>query len=454
MSTLWLQNPSAIHLGAETPSDAAAGGIVVDSDSGTITELVATGGTPTTPPQQTFDASAHVVTPGLVNTHHHFYQTLTRAWPPVASSKLFDWLVRLYPVWARLDAEAMQLATTVAMAELLETGCTTTADHHYLFPDGGDVSIDVQVEVARELGMRAVLTRGSMSVGEDDGGLPPQHTVQDPEVILADSERLVRTYHEPGEGARIQIALAPCSPFSVSTTLMADSAALAEELDVRLHTHLAETLDEEDYCLEHFGMRTVDYLESVGWLTDRTWLAHGIHFDDGEIARLGAAGTAVAHCPSSNMRLASGIARAVELQDAGAPVGIGVDGSASNDSSNMIREVRQALYVQRLRYGAETVTTGRALDWATRGSAAALGRTDIGSLQVGGQADLALFRPEGLAFSGSHDPLTALLLCGAERADRVMVAGQWRVIDSHVVGLDTEALVAQHSEVAHRLVAG
>lgn len=454
MSTLWLQNPSAIHLGAETPSDAAAGGIVVDTASGTITELVATGGTPTTPPQQTFDASAHVVTPGLVNTHHHFYQTLTRAWPPVASSKLFDWLVRLYPVWARLDAEAMQLATTVAMAELLETGCTTTADHHYLFPDGGDVSIDVQVEVARELGMRAVLTRGSMSVGEDDGGLPPQHTVQDPEVILADSERLVRTYHEPGEGARIQIALAPCSPFSVSTTLMADSAALAEELDVRLHTHLAETLDEEDYCLEHFGMRTVDYLESVGWLTDRTWLAHGIHFDDGEIARLGAAGTAVAHCPSSNMRLASGIARAVELQDAGAPVGIGVDGSASNDSSNMIREVRQALYVQRLRYGAETVTTGRALDWATRGSAAALGRTDIGSLQVGGQADLALFRPEGLAFSGSHDPLTALLLCGAERADRVMVAGQWRVIDSHVVGLDTEALVAQHSEVAHRLVAG
>ena len=454
MSTLWLQNPSAIHLGGQTPSDAAAGGLVVDTASGTITELIAAGGTPTAPPQETFDASAHVITPGLVNTHHHFYQTLTRAWPPVADSKLFDWLVRLYPVWARLDAEAVRLATTVAMAELLETGCTTTADHHYLFPAGTDVSIDVQVEVARELGMRAVLTRGSMSLGEEDGGLPPQHTVQDPEVILADSERLVRIYHEPGEGARIQIALAPCSPFSVSTTLMAESAALAEELDVRLHTHLAETLDEQDYCLQHFGMRTVDYLESVGWLTDRTWLAHGIHFDDDEIARLGAAGTAVAHCPSSNMRLASGIARAVELQDAGAPVGIGVDGSASNDSSNMIREVRQALYVQRLRYGAETVTTGRALDWATRGSASALGRTDIGTLRVGGQADLALFRPEGLAFSGSHDPLTALMLCGVERADRVMVAGDWRVVDSRVVGLDTEALVARHSEAARRLVAG
>ncbi len=454
MSTLWLKNPSAIHLGAETPSDIAAGGLVVDTSAGTIVEVVAAGGTPIDPPDQTFDASAYVVTPGLVNTHHHFYQTLTRAWPPVANSKLFDWLVTLYPVWARLDAEAVRLATTVAMAELLESGCTTTADHHYLFPHGTDVSIDVQVEVARELGMRAVLTRGSMNLGEADGGLPPQHTVQDPEAILADSERLVRTYHERGEGARIQIALAPCSPFSVSTTLMADSAALAEELDVRLHTHLAETRDEEDYCLQHFGMRTVDYLESVGWLTDRTWVAHGIHFDDGEIARLGAAGTAVAHCPSSNMRLASGIARAVELQDAGAPVGIGVDGSASNDSSNMVREVRQALYVQRLRYGAEAVTTGRALDWATTGSAAALGRTDIGTLRVGGQADLALFRPEGLAFSGSHDPLTALLLCGAERADRVMVAGDWRVVDSRVVGLDTEALVARHSQAARRLVAG
>lgn len=454
MSTLWLKNPLAIHLGAETPPEAAAGGVVVDTSTGTIVELVASGSQPSAPAAETFDASAHVITPGLINTHHHFYQTLTRAWPPVATSKLFDWLVALYPVWARLDAEAMRLATTVAMAELLESGCTTAADHHYLFPDGAEVSIDVQVEVARELGMRAMLTRGSMSVGEDEGGLPPRHTVQDPATILADSERLVRAYHERADGAQIQIALAPCSPFSVSTTLMADSAAMAEELDVRLHTHLAETLDEEDYCLEHFGMRTVDYLESVGWLTDRAWLAHGIHFDDGEIARLGAAGTAVAHCPSSNMRLASGIARAVELQDAGSPIGIGVDGSASNDSSNMIREVRQALYLQRLRYGAETVSTGRALDWATRGSAAALGRSDIGTIRTGAQADLALFRLDGLAFSGSHDPLTALLLCGAERADRVMVAGDWRVIDSHVVGLDTEALIARHSRAARRLVNG
>lgn len=454
MQTLWLKNPLAVHLGEGAATGAAAGGIVVDTDTGVIVELVARGAEPATPPTQTFDASAHAITPGLINTHHHFYQTLTRAWPPVANSKLFTWLTTLYPVWARIDTEAMRLATTVAMAELLESGCTTTSDHHYLFPEGGDVSIDTQVEVARDLGMRAVLTRGSMSVGEDDGGLPPQHTVQDPDAILADSERLVAAHHERGEGAMVQIALAPCSPFSVSTALMAESAALAERLDVRLHTHLAETLDEEEYCLTRFGLRTVDYLESVGWLTDRAWLAHGIHFDDSEIARLGAAGTAVAHCPSSNMRLASGIARAVELQEAGAPVGIGVDGSASNDSSNMVREVRQALYVQRLRYGAEAVTTGRAWDWATRGSAAALGRTDIGVIEVGRQADLALFRPEGLAFSGSHEPLTALLLCGVERADRVMVAGSWRVVDGRVVGLDTEGLIARHSERARSLVAG
>lgn len=250
----------------------------------------------------------------------------------------------------------------------------------------------------------------------------------------------------------IQIALAPCSPFSVSSTLMAESAALAQRLDIRLHTHLGETLDEEEYCRDQLGMRPLDYLESVGWLSRRTWLAHGIHFGDDEIARLGAAGTAVAHCPTSNMRLASGIARAVELEEAGSPVGIGVDGSASNDSSNMIREVRQALYLQRLPYGAETVSTSRALDWATVGSAAALGRTDIGTIAIGKQADLALFRPSGPAFSGSHDPLTALLLCGVERADRVLVAGQWRVLDGHVVDVDTEALMAEHQQAATALM--
>ena len=259
--------------------------------------------------------------------------------------------------------------------------------------------------MVRRLGVRALLTRGSMTLGERDGGLPPQTTVQEPDVILADSERLIATYHERGEGAKIQIGLAPCSPFSVTQTIMRDSAQLAEQHDVRLHTHLAETIDEEDFCLEMFGLRTVDYLESVGWLSGRTWLGHGIHFNDEEIARLGAAGTAVAHCPSSNMRLASGIARAVELEDAGVPVGLGVDGSASNDASNLILEARQALYLQRLRYGAELVTPERALGWATKGSARALGRDDIGEIAPGKQADLALYRLDELRFSGSSRSL-------------------------------------------------
>ena len=448
MSTrIWVRDPLAIF----TANDSDAGGGLV-IEGATIVELVKTGATPSGGYDSVFDARGHVVLPGLINTHHHFYQTLTRAWAPVVNVPLFPWLVNLYPVWARLTPRDLELATTAALAELLLSGCTTAADHHYLFPGGMEDSIEVQVSVVRELGMRAMLTRGSMTLGEDDGGLPPQQTVQDAEVILADSERLISQYHERGAGAQVQIALAPCSPFSVTTDIMTASAALADLHDVRLHTHLAETLDEEDFCRERFGMRTVEYLDSVGWLGPRTWLAHGIHFDDGEIAQLGAAGVGVAHCPTSNMRLASGICRAVELEEAGAAVGLGVDGSASNDASNLILEARQALYVQRLRYGAEPATPARALGWATRGSAAALGRDDIGQLAVGKQADLALFRLDELRFSGSHDPLSALLLCGADRADRVMVGGRWRVVDGAVVGLDLESLIAEHTAAARRLV--
>jgi 8-oxoguanine deaminase len=445
---LWLKNP----LAAFTANSLDAGGGVVVAD-GKITEVVATGQSPASPYDEVFDAGRHVITPGLVNTHHHFYQTLTRAWAPVANAELFPWLKMLYPVWARLTPKDLRLATTAALAELLLSGCTTAADHHYLFPHGLEDAIDIQVEAVRELGMRATLTRGSMSLGEDDGGLPPQSTVQDPDVILADSERLVAAYHERGEDAVIQIALAPCSPFSVTPQAMAETAALAEKLDVRLHTHLAETLDEEDFCREKFGLRTVDYLESVGWLSSRTWLGHGIHFDDAEIARLGAAGTGIAHCPTSNMRLASGTARILELEAAGAPVGLGVDGSASNDASNMIQEARQALYLQRLRYGAG-VTVERALGWATRGSARVLGRESLGEIAPGRQADLALFTLSELRFSGSHDPVAALLLCGADRADRVMVGGRWRVVDGHIPGLDLAALIAEHSRAARRLVNG
>ncbi|WP_339463390.1 8-oxoguanine deaminase [Pseudomonas sp. EA_105y_Pfl2_R69] len=445
----WIKNPLAIFTANSLD---AAGGLVIED--GVIVELLAAGQQPATPCQQSFDAREHVVLPGLINTHHHFYQTLTRAWGPVVNQPLFPWLKTLYPVWARLTPEKLALASKVALAELLLSGCSTAADHHYLFPGGLENAIDVQVEAVRELGMRAMLTRGSMSLGEADGGLPPQQTVQQGEVILADSQRLIHAYHQRGDGAQIQIALAPCSPFSVTQEIMRQSAELAEELDVRLHTHLAETLDEEDFCLQRFGLRTVDYLDSVGWLSSRTWLAHGIHFNPDEIARLGQAGTGISHCPSSNMRLASGICPTLELEAAGAPIGLGVDGSASNDASNMILEARQALYIQRLRYGAEKITPELVLGWASKGSAKLLGRTDIGELAVGKQADLAFFKLDELRFSGSHDPISALLLCGADKADRMMIGGQWRVIDGQIEGLDVAQLIADHRQAAKALIAG
>ncbi len=443
---LWIKNPLAIFA---SQGEDVSGGIVIHD--GKIVELVAGGQQPTTAYDQTYDASRHVVLPGLINTHHHFYQTLTRAYPDALNKELFPWLKTLYPLWAGLEPEMLKVATTLAMAELMLSGCTLAADHHYLFPYGMEEAIDAQVEAVNALGIRAMLTRGSMSLGEDDGGLPPQSTVQTEQQILDDSERLIQRYHQRGEGATVQIALAPCSPFSVTPEIMKASALLAERNDVRLHTHLAETIDEETFCLQRFGMRTVDYLESVGWLSNRTWLAHGIHFDDDEIKRLGAAGVGICHCPTSNMMLASGIARVKELEAAGAPVGLGVDGSASNDGSNMIQEVRQALYLQRLRYGSSSVTHFDAYRWATEGSAKVLGRNDVGVIAVGMQADLALFTLDEMRFSGSHDPLAALLLCGAHKADRVMVAGQWTVVNGEIPGLDTQQLIVDHSQMAKRL---
>ena len=444
---LWIKNPRAVFT---ANSQDASGGVVIEG--AVIRELIPAGGEPSMPCDAVFDARDLVLLPGLINTHHHFYQTLTRAWAPVVNVPLFPWLKQLYPIWARLDAEALALASKVAMAELLLSGCTTTTDHHYLFPQGMEEAIDVQVDVVGELGMRAVLTRGSMSLGEDDGGLPPRHTVQQAETILRDSERLIKRYHQRGEGAWLQIALAPCSPFSVTTEIMRDSAQLAQQEDVRLHTHLAETLDEENFCLQRFGLRTVDYLESVGWLNDRTWLAHGIHFDEREIQRLGRAGVGVCHCPVSNMRLASGMCPTVDLENAGAAVGLGVDGSASNDASNIMYEARQALYLQRLRYGAEAITPQRVLGWATNGSAKLIGRSDIGEIAVGKQADLALFAQDELRFSGSHDPISALLLCGAEKAEHVMVGGNWRVTNGNIVGLDVADLISRHTKAAKKLV--
>ena len=356
---LWLRDPLAILAEGD-----ARGGIVVAD--GRIVELVPVGRTPTTPDTATFDASAHVVLPGLINTHHHFYQTLTRACPPALDKALFPWLVALYPIWARLTPEHLRLAVRVALAELLLSGTTTTSDHHYVFNASLADAIDIEVEEARDLGMRLVATRGSMSLGEDEGGLPPRSVVQREDAILADSERLIGRYHQTGEGVMTQVALAPCSPFSVTESLMRDSGALAARHGVRLHTHLAETQDEEAWCQARFGCRPVDYLERVGWLDDRVWLAHGIWFDEGEIGRLGRAGVAISHCPTSNMILASGCCPVGSLEAAGAPVGLGVDGSASNDGSNLIETVRHAFLLQRLMRGAEQVSHKDALRWVTQ----------------------------------------------------------------------------------------
>ncbi|MGB3836544.1 8-oxoguanine deaminase [Castellaniella sp.] len=441
--TLWIRQPLACS------DPAAAGGIVVMGDK--IIEQVAAGQQPAQRVDTVFDASQHVLLPGLVNTHHHFYQTLTRAYTAALNKPLFPWLTTLYDVWAGLDDEQLRVASELAMVELLMSGCTTIADHHYVFSGALQHAIDSQVEAARLVGVRAALTRGSMSVGRDEGGLPPQSVVQDEQTILDDSARVIKQYHQPGNGAMVTVALAPCSPFSVSQALMRASAQLAQAQQVRLHTHLAETKDETAYCERLFGMRPLDYLDDCGWLGQQTWLAHGIHFNDSEIQRLGTAGTGVAHCPSSNMVLGSGLCRTIELEAAGAPVGLAVDGSASNDHSNLAQEMRQALLLGRLRYLPDQVTHETVIRWATQGSARCLGRTDIGGLKPGQQADLALFGLDGLRFSGAENPLAALLLCGADHADHVMVAGQWRVRSGQPEGIDLAALRSRHEAAARRL---
>ena len=444
MQAIWIKTPLGIF------ADNAADGVVVRD--GRIVELVPSGKTPATADVTVFDASAHVVLPGLINTHHHFYQTLTRALPAAMDRELFPWLQALYPIWARLTPPSLELAVTVAMSELLLSGCTTTTDHHYVFPAGLEEAVDIEVGVTKRLGMRALLTRGSMNRSQKDGGLPPDSVVQDEDEILADSARVVARHHQRGEDAMVQIALAPCSPFSVTTSLMTATAALAEKLDVRMHTHLAETEDENTFCLETLGCRPLDYLEQCGWLNKRTWLAHGIFFDASEMKRLGRAGTSISHCACSNQLLASGCCPVCEMEEAGVSIGLGVDGSASNDGSNLMQEVRAAFLLQRARYGVGKVSHTDALRWATKGSAACVGRPELGEIAVGKMADLALFKLDELRFSGAGDPVAALVLCGAHRADRVMVGGKWVVENGAIPGLDIAQLIAKHSAAARTLV--
>ena len=443
--SVWLKNPLGIL------AENAGGGVVVSG--GKIVELIATGKSPDLNVDEVSDCSRHVVLPGLINTHHHFYQTLTRARPEAIDKGLFSWLQVLYPIWAKVvDRESFRLATRLALTELMMSGCSTVSDHQYLFPEGLDDAMDIQAEEASRLGMRMTLNRGSMDLSVKDGGLPPVEVVQDLDNILADCERVIGKFHDPGEGSMLQVALAPCSPFSVTPELMVKSAQLAEKHDCRLHTHLGETEDENGYCHEKLGCRPLEYLEEQGWLSSRVWLAHGIFFEDDEIHKMAKHGVGICHCPTSNMMLGSGQCRTLELENAGVVLGLGVDGSASNDNSNLMEGVRHALMASRLHYGAEAVSHHDCLRWASSGSAACLGRADIGEIAVGMQADLAFYSLDELRFSGAGDPVAALVHCGAHRAERVMIAGRWTVVDGDPIGVDVGELRASHDAAAKKLV--
>jgi cytosine/adenosine deaminase-related metal-dependent hydrolase len=404
----------------------------------------------------TLDASGCLVTPGLVNTHHHIYQNLTRAHRPATRGSLFDWLTTLYPLWSRLDEEAAYVSAWIGLAELALGGCTTSTDHLYVHPRGAGDLITAEIAAARELGMRFHPTRGSMSLSQKDGGLPPDSVVQDDDEILADSERLVGLHHDAEPGAMVRIALAPCSPFSVTPELMMRTAELAERLDVRLHTHLAEDPDEDTFAEHAFGRRTIDQFEAVGWCTSRSWVAHCIYPNESEIRRLGAAGVGVAHCPSSNMMIGGGgIAPVRELRAAGVPVGLGCDGSSSTDSASLWMEARNAMLLGRLRLGPASTGARDALEIATRGGAGCLGRTgEIGQLSAGAVGDLVCWPLEGIAFAGAiTDPVEAWLRCGPVSARHTVVAGVAVVRDGHLVSDRVEEMLARHRVISERMQA-
>jgi Cytosine deaminase and related metal-dependent hydrolases len=410
------------------------------------------------------DLDGHIILPGLINTHHHFYQTLTRAIPAAQNANLFNWLKTLYPIWARMTPEDIFLSTQTALAELALSGCTTASDHLYLFPNGS--KLDDEIEAAKEVGLRIQASRGSMSLGESKGGLPPDSVVDGEDAILADSVRLIEKYHDARPGAMVQIVLAPCSPFSVTGELMKQSAALARQYGVHLHTHLAETKDEEQFTIEKFGYRPVEYMESVNWIGPDVWFAHSVHINQEEVKIFARTGCGVAHCPSSNMRLASGIAPVLEYLNAGVKLGLGVDGSASNDSSHLLAEARQAMLLARLRAGLEgaslstqdahpLLTARQALEMATRGGADVLGRSDIGSLAVGKCADFFAIDLNRLDYAGAlHDPVAAVVFCTPQRVDLNVVHGRLIVENGQLLTVDLAKLIGKHNQAARRLVNG
>lgn len=407
--------------------------------------------------KQTLDATDCLVTPGLINTHHHIYQNLTRAYPPMTDKPLFGWLQSLYPLWRNIDEEAVHVSAYVGLAELALSGCTTSTDHLYLHPRGAGDLLTAEIEAAKLLGIRFHPTRGSMSLSQKDGGLPPDDVVSTDDEILAASEAAVNRHHDRSFGAMVRIALAPCSPFSVTEQLMVQSAELAEKLDVRLHTHFAENAEDDEFSLATFGCRPMEYLERTGWCSDRTWVAHCVMPDPDEVKRLGAARIGVAHCPSSNLILASGIAPVVDLRAAGVHVGLGVDGSSSADAASLWLEARQSMLLAKLRNGADQGTARMSLEMATRGGAGCLGRVgELGEISVGAVGDIAVWSLTGPTFAGAvADPVEAWLRCGPTQATHTVVHGRVIVRDGRIVenssGPTLESMVRRHNEISARI---
>ncbi|HNS62853.1 MAG TPA: 8-oxoguanine deaminase [Anaerolineaceae bacterium] len=459
MSTLLVKNASLLVTMDDQRREIRDGGLFIRD--GFIQQVGETADLPYHA-DEVIDLRDHIVLPGLINTHHHFYQTLTRAVPAAQNANLFNWLTTLYPIWARITPDEIFISTQTALAELALSGCTTASDHLYLYPNGS--RLDDEIDAAREVGLRIHASRGSMSLGQSQGGLPPDSVVESEDRILADSVRLIERYHDPSPGAFVQIVLAPCSPFSVTGELMRQSAILARHYGVHLHTHLAETQDEEIFCQEKFGYRPVGYMQSVDWVGEDVWFAHSVYVSRDEINLYAKTGCGVAHCPSSNMRLASGIAPIRELMAAGVKVGIGVDGSASNDGSHLLAEARMAMLMDRLRAGVEgaslssenapALMTGRqALELATRGGAAVLGRKDLGSLETGKCADFVAINLNRLDYAGAlHDPVSAVVFCAPRGVDWNVVHGRVIVRNGHLETLDVPRLVERHNRAARRLV--
>ncbi len=459
MSTLLVKNAEILVTMDDHRREIKGGGIFIKDGF-----IEAVGPTASLPDQadEVLDGSGHIVLPGLVNTHHHFYQTLTRVVPEAQDVNLFHWLKTLYPIWARMGPEEIRVSTKTALAELALSGCTTALDHLYLFPNGS--RLDDEIQAAREIGLRLHASRGSMSLGESKGGLPPDSVVEDEDEILRDSQRVIEEYHDPDPGSFLQIALAPCSPFSVTGDLMRESAALAREYGVRLHTHLAETEDEVDFCLEQFGKRPVAYMEEVDWMGSDVWFAHSVHVNDQELAKYAKHECGVAHCPGSNMRLASGAAPILDMLKAGIHVGVGVDGSASNDSSHMIEEVRRAMLLARLRAGMlgasrsgenalPIMSARQALEMGTRGGAAVLGRPDIGSLEKGKVGDFIALDLQQLGYAGAlHDPVAAVPFCAPSAVAYNVVGGKFVVKEGELVTADVNQLMETHNQLARKLV--